>query len=130
MIEFYGWATIADSTSDSSMDGSQLVFDRIKARLQDLRSSSNVMAIEGWLNGEPRLTFAGAANHRGDFLRALDFFRTIGVEAPGSYGLLIVHDDEDPQHGNEFVTWVLARGRVEPHPDNLLSPVAPTIEDP
>ncbi len=128
-IEFYGWATISDSTADSSADGSQSAFDRLKAKLHDLRSSSRVMAIEGYLNGTPRLTLAGAANHRDEFARALDFFRSIAAEAPGSYGLLVVHDDEDPVHANAFVSWVLARGRIEPRLDTLLSPIVPTIED-
>ncbi|WP_410611889.1 Imm7 family immunity protein [Amycolatopsis sp. lyj-109] len=63
----------------------------------------------------------------------LDEIRTlvakVGRLAPGSYGLLYVHDDEHPEHRLSFRVFRLARGRVTEHADHLLSPVIPTLED-
>ncbi|MEV4597063.1 Imm7 family immunity protein [Amycolatopsis sp. NPDC049253] len=44
--------------------------------------------------------------------------------APGSYGLVQVHD-EDPVHSNEFRVGRLARGVLTEHREPLLAPVSP-----
>ncbi|MEV6641496.1 Imm7 family immunity protein [Amycolatopsis sp. NPDC051371] len=60
----------------------------------------------------------------------VDLFAKVGQLAPGSYGLLHVHDDEHPEHMLSFRVFRLARGMVTEHADHLLSPVIPTLEDP
>ncbi|MRH87981.1 hypothetical protein GFY24_11075 [Nocardia sp. SYP-A9097] len=45
----------------------------------------------------------GHPNHRGSQGdQLIKTFCRIGQLAPGSYGLLYVHDDEDPVHATEF----------------------------
>lgn len=39
--------------------------------------------------------------------------KTIGIIAPGSYGMLYVLNDEYPKHFNEFRVYALAKGNVE-----------------
>ncbi|MGR6542089.1 Imm7 family immunity protein [Paenibacillus tundrae] len=55
--------------------------------------------------------------------------KTIGVMAPGSYGMLYVFNDEHPKHFNEFNVYVLTRGNVEERNDPFLSPLIPTVAD-
>ena len=59
---------------------------------------------------------------------AIDF-RKVGKLAPGPYGLLYVHDDENPEHALNFRVFRLIRGTVTEHADHLLSPVIPTLKD-
>ncbi len=85
------------------------------------------------LNGDLHvLSVAGHRNHRCE--TALDLFRWLAINGPGSYGLLYVRDDEDFRRGgdfgNEFRVWRLARGVLEEQDDPFLSPPIPTVEDP
>ena len=60
----------------------------------------------------------------------VDLFAGVGQDAPGSYGLLYIRDDEDPNgRVNEFQVLVMRRGKVTVHPDAFLSPCIPIIED-
>lgn len=82
------------------------------------------------MNGVPFLHLAGEPNHCGTWGTAiLGIFERVGQIAPGSYGLLYVRDDESNQYPNEFRVFRLARGQVTEHPDVLLSPVIPSVED-
>ncbi|HEX7306774.1 MAG TPA: Imm7 family immunity protein [Lentzea sp.] len=82
------------------------------------------------MNGEYFIHLGGNPNHRRQNGEAVvDLFAKVGQVAPGSYGLLYVHDDEHPQHMLSFQVFRLVRGTVTEHPDHLLSPVIPTLED-
>ncbi len=83
-----------------------------------------------YTNGTPFLHVAGLANHRGEWgTGIIELFGRVGEIAPGSFGLLYVWDDEDPDHQNEFRIFRLVRGVVTEHADALLSPLIPTVED-
>jgi hypothetical protein len=60
----------------------------------------------------------------------LEAWRTIGQLAPGSYGLLYVHDDEDAGRDNSWVVYTMTRGMVAERSDTWLSPVVPVLQDP
>lgn len=82
------------------------------------------------MNGRYYVHLGGCPNRRGTHGPALiELFAQVGQLAPGSYGLLYVHDDEDPKHGLDFRVFRLARGAVTEHADRFLSPVIPTLED-
>lgn len=82
------------------------------------------------MNGRYYVHLGGCPNRRGTHGPALiELFAQVGQLAPGSYGLLYVHDDEDPKHGLDFRVFRLARGAVTEHGDRFLSPVIPTLED-
>jgi len=81
------------------------------------------------MNGEHYLHLGGCPNHGGTYGQALiNLFTEVGRLAPGSYGLLYVHDDEDPVHADGFRVFRLVRGEVTEHADHFLSPVT-TLED-
>ncbi|WP_432922328.1 Imm7 family immunity protein [Microbispora sp. CA-135349] len=129
MFLYHGWVTIRETAGLDDDDESlrrqvaairRLVDDLGDGALLDLR----------WMNGTPFLHVGGMSNHRGTWGRMiLDLFARVGDIAPGSFGLLYVWDDEDPEHHNEFRVFRLVRGAVTEHADVLLSPAVPTLED-
>lgn len=129
MFEYHGWIAIHKSAGDDEDEAAlHDIVGRIRRRLEELNSP--YLTDLRWMNGVPYLHLAGFPNHRakhGDQIIAL--FTEVGRTAPGSYGLLYTLDNEDPRHNNEFRIFRMARGQVSEHPDTLLSPSAPTIED-
>jgi hypothetical protein len=82
------------------------------------------------MNGDYYIHLGGCPNHGGRHRSTvIDLFAKVGELAPGSYGLLYLHDDEDPGHELDFRIVRLVRGAVTEHVDRLLSPVIPTLED-
>ena len=134
MFEYHGWVTIRQTAGLDDNDA------RLRQQVTEIKELLAELGSYGlldlrWMNGAPFLHLAGKPNHRGTWGTAiLGTFERVGQIAPGSYGLLYVWDDEvwddeSNQHPNEFRVFKLARGRVTEHPDVLLSPVIPAVED-
>jgi len=102
MFEYHGWITVRESAAD----------DDEQPRLRQIADE-----------------LGGFSNHRSS-PDVAELFEHVGVVAPGSYGLLHVGDDEDPDHENEVRVLRLVRGRITQHTETLLSPCIPTVEDP
>ncbi|MBO4165024.1 MULTISPECIES: Imm7 family immunity protein [Micromonospora] len=127
MFEYHGWITLR-STAEAVDDDPPLRLDEIQDLLDGLTGHGLVDLRP--VNGAYHVHLGGFPNHRGTFgADILDLFTRIGQLAPGSYGLLYVHDDEDPGHELAFRVFRLARATVTEHADRLLSPVIPTLED-
>lgn len=135
MFEFHGWATIRvpGEDTESQSIGRGGAFDAIK-RLRDAVNRAHDefcdFDVRRAGNGLISLSIHGLRNHR--YEPAIDLFRWVAAELPGSYGLLYVYDDEDHGRGsdftNEFRVWRLARGVCEEHADPFLSPYFPIVE--
>ncbi|MGW4942517.1 Imm7 family immunity protein [Actinoplanes sp. NPDC004185] len=127
MFEYHGWITLR-STAEAVDDDPPL-------RLEEIQHLVNQLAGHGLtdlrpVNGQYQVHLAGHPNHRGtQGTDVIELFGRVGALAPGSYGLLYVHDDEDPEHNLEFRVFRLMRGIVTEHADHFLSPVIPTLED-
>jgi hypothetical protein len=80
-----------------------------------------------YMNGTPFVHLGGFNNHRDDAV--VELFMRVGTVAPGSFGLLHVLDDEDPEHANDVQVLSLVRGRVTWSTESRLSPCIPTLED-
>lgn len=131
MYEYHGWITVRESAAaDDDADPDRLhgIVDELRRRIAAL--DSPYLLDLRWMNGEPFLHLGGHANHRSRPDDPDALFRTVAELAPGSYGLLHVLDDEDPEHGNEVRVLRLARGAVTEHTEPLLSPCVPALEDP
>jgi hypothetical protein len=127
MFEYHGWITLR-STPEAIDDEPPLRLGEIQALVNDLVGYA-LMDLQP-MGGEYYIHLGGCPNHRGTHGHAIiGLFAKVGQLAPGSYGLLYVHDDEDPQHGLNFRVFRLVRGAVTEHADHLLSPVIPTLED-
>ncbi|MQS16790.1 hypothetical protein F7Q99_32530 [Streptomyces kaniharaensis] len=132
MFEYHGWIRALESAADDDDDihlvdaRLRQIAEGIERRIREV-DSPHLLDLR-WMNGAVFIHFGGQPNHPDH--QILDFFREVGERAPGSYGLLHVRDDEDPAHGNEVRVVRMVRGRVSEHPEPLLSPCIPVLEDP
>lgn len=127
MFEYHGWITLR-STAEALDDEPPLRLDEIRTLVDELAGYA-LMDLQP-MNGTDYIHLGGSPNHRGQHgAEVIDLFTKVGRLAPGSYGLLYVHDDEDPEHRQDFRVFRLVRGVVTEHADHLLSPVIPTLED-
>ncbi|MGW6707443.1 Imm7 family immunity protein [Streptomyces sp. NPDC054956] len=127
MFEYHGWITVRECATDDD-DSTRLteIVQGLRHRI-DAMASPYLLDLR-WMNGEPFIHIGGFTNHRASEI--FELFSHTGMEAPGSYGLLHLRDDEDPGHENEVRVLRLARGVVTWHTEALLSPCIPTLEDP
>ncbi|WP_326704435.1 Imm7 family immunity protein [Streptomyces cyaneofuscatus] len=128
MFEYHGWITVRETAADDD-DESRLpqIVDELRLRIAQM--DSPYLLDLRWMNGEPFIHLGGYSNHRSS-PDVAGLFEQVAVVAPGSYGLLHVRDDEEPDHGNEVRVLRLVRGVVTQHTEALLSPCIPTVEDP
>lgn len=142
MYSVHGWATIwpsykNDDTVDDMLDDDQMdaLRRKIADHIQELglnrtEQQMNPFAEIRALNYTTHLWLSGSNNHAVWHEAIMDLFTYIATVAPGSYGLLYIENDEDPQHSNHFRVWVLARGAFVERGDPFLSPHFPVVEDP
>lgn len=128
MFEFHGWATIRDTAGDADLqrDPSPATVEAIQALAAEVAGTNRAVDVR-WANGDVHVWFAGCHNHRRDEI--LTFFTAVADRAPGSYGVLYVHDDEDPINSNSWTRFVMLRGNVQVEIDESLSPHIGLVED-
>ncbi|MYW65912.1 hypothetical protein GTY65_17895 [Streptomyces sp. SID8379] len=128
MFEYHGWITVRESVrADDDEAGLPGIVDELRLRVAAL--DSPYLLDLRWMNGEPFLHVGGHSNHRAS-PDVVALYEHVAAVAPGSYGLLHIRDDEDPDHGNEVRVVRLARGTLTHHTEALLSPCVPAVEDP
>jgi len=134
MIEYQGWATIREAYREEDEDEAalDLIASDLITRVRGLAKRPWCEATFCNFNGAQRLSVMGYRNHAtGDWPDVYAMFEWIAENAPGSYGILSCHDDEDPQGlDNEFQIFVLRRGQLTRGNDRHLSPYIPMVEDP
>lgn len=132
MIEYHGWVNIWDTVFvDESDDSRRLAIAAdVRSRLEELSNATRILELR-WINGQCILCIAGSTNHRTqDVTEVIRLFEWIAKVAPGSYGLLYLLDDEDPQgKDDEFQIFKIAKGKMTIEKDRLLSPCQTEIFD-
>lgn len=132
MFEVFGWAVVRANTYDSDNGAERAIVDELERRAKTVRIKGQVSVhLDLALNGDTHaVSVAGSRNHRYELV--IDLFRWLAEAAPGSYGVLYVHDDEgaNSDRANAFTVYRLVRGTLGEYRDHLLSPLIPTIEDP
>lgn len=131
MVELHGWALIRESfTADSEEDNIGRIVSSLSQEIKKLEIDEKLLRIV-YCNGEASVTATKFANHFSDDIKGIiNFFKHITLVAPGSYGLLYLHDDEDTNgFDNAFQVFVLSKGCFELHQDSFLSPYIPVVED-
>lgn len=131
MFEYHGWATVRSSPGEEGDEGlSASLLSGIETLLTGLNEGPGLAHLQ-IANGDTQISLSGMRNHRsGQGDQVIETFCRIASMAPGSYGLLYVWDDEDPDADrNEFQVFVMGRGKVTRQADTFLSPRIPTIED-
>jgi hypothetical protein len=128
MYEYHGWAVILDSTGKEG-SGASAIYERVTQYIELLKSDTDVFELKE-INGQYHLWLSGLNDHEPTSkYDPVEIMQTIGVMAPGSYGLLYVFNDQNEHHANEFKVYVLARGLVKLKEDQFLSPIIPVIAD-
>lgn len=131
MVELHGWALLRENfTADNEDTHIEQIISRIAQKIEDTRIESNLLRID-YSNGEATVTVTRFTNHLSDDIkRIIDLFKQIAIIAPGSYGLLYLHNDEDTTGlSNAFQVYVLSKGTVTLQQDPFLSPFFPTVEE-
>jgi hypothetical protein len=130
MFEYHAWVTVQSSAGDEEDTGEDAAFEAVEREIQSLDGGTTAVSLR-WVNGMAQLHMSGFLNHAsGEGQQVVDTFRRVGQVAPGSYGLLYIRDDEDPQgRRNEFQVIVMRRGQTFTEKDSFLSPCIPVIED-
>ena len=127
MIEFNGWVHLALSTDGEGEDNATSAVQALLPLVDSIRGQATFPLIEA-RNGYYHLHVAGSANHKGqDWTETMELLQEAVKRFPGAYGLVYLWDDEDPQHHNEFIVYVVRRGTVERRRDPFLSPCDPII---
>ena len=128
MFEYHGWITVRETAAndDDETRGGLLVAELRRHSAQ--WPSPYLLDLRG-MTGAPYTHLGGSSNHRSS-PDVVGLFEHVAVVAPGSYGLLHFHDDEEPDRENEIRVLRLVRGTITQHREALLSPYIPTVEDP
>lgn len=131
MLEFHGWLTVFSSPgeTETELEDDVMAIERLRTLVDKLNAPPGLVDLRT-VNGQGQWHFGGSTNHRThDVDDLLSLVRDIARAAPGSYGLVYLHDDESDTKSNEFSVLVVSRGRVVEHKDPFLSPVIPVVED-
>ena len=124
MFEYHGWISIRYHTHDTNEEKQTLCVKKVA----ELASAYNFPLVKDLqYNGLETIHFAGQHNHFSP--KVPDFFSKVGEIALGSYGLLFILDDEDPDHYNQFQKFTLIRGKISRTIEESLSPFIPIVED-
>ena len=129
MVTYNGWAIIRDTyTDDFNFDKEASIVNLINNKLSTFHYDNEFYDLRN-INGNHHLTIQAGHNHRHNEI--IEFFKWIAEIAPGSFGLLYIHDDEDllRQNENRFKVWRMRRGTVDELDDTFLSPLNPAVED-
>jgi len=128
MFEFHGWAVLRWAENATTGDAQMAA---IRQALDSARSDFSTAAIVTPGNELKIVCVHGLRSHRTPSIQHL--FAVIAKEAPESYGLLYLRDDEDARgldFENRFRVWRVARGECTEMADPFLSPCIPVIELP
>ena len=126
MLEFHGWAKIREAYREINEDDTKLDVAISKLR-KFIADQYSFYAVVEETNGSFHLCTTGESNHWRD--PVLELFEFIAQVAPGSYGLLYIHDGENVDAHNEFQVWVLKKGKLQKRSDPFLSPYFPEVEE-
>jgi hypothetical protein len=132
VIQWHGWATILDSPSqeDHWPDAPDATLDRVRRVMDEYDERGNEVVDLRCMNGFWHVWLSGNHNHNHIAADLRNLYASLAEVAPGSYGVLYVFDDEDPEHGNEWIVWVMRRGQITSRLDLDLSPHIGGVEDP
>ena len=130
MVQMYGWANIRESyLEDCEEENMPAINNNLRNKIADFSWHNGMINLK-YLNGDLILTFALSINRmRQETYEAFDLYNYIAEIAKGSYGLIYLHDDENPEKDNQFQVYILVRGQIRLSEDLFLSPLIPTVED-
>ena len=128
MTELHGWLAVRDTPADEDRLPPDET-ERIMNGVREIAAETDCVKLTP-ANGELYLSTLFCSNHRTPEVdEIIGAYRKIAELASGSYGMILLRDDEDSAHSNEFVTYIFKRGICSVRTDSDFSPCIPTIED-
>jgi hypothetical protein len=129
MFEYHGWVSVSDSPGESDTSKLNFLIEDIKSFIGSIKDREGFIELHV-ANGACHIAVSGMLNRFSDEVKNIfDLYKFISRKACGSYGVLYTRDSDDDLRENEFVVFVLAKGRLTEKKDVLLSPCNPVIED-
>lgn len=131
-MELHGWFTIREAFREEDESEEKLAgaIAQIEIAIEQL-SEFNLFAKLMVQNGTYNLLINGNFNHQnGRWMEVISLVELVSTIAPGSFGVLHFHDDEDCDgRENQFQKLVLKKGKVQTYIDEHLSPVFGALEE-
>ena len=132
MVEVHGWFTVREAfrEEDEADDALLDAISRIEAKIENL-NKFNLFATMLSQNGAHNLLINGNFNHLDSrWKEVTDLVELVARIAPGSFGILHVHNDEDETGlDNQFQAVVMKKGELQTHVEQKLSPVLGELEE-
>ncbi|MBR3045937.1 MAG: hypothetical protein IKI45_15840 [Oscillospiraceae bacterium] len=129
MVELYAWLSVRETAADED-DLPPEQPARILASVQEILRRADCGIRLQYMNGQPYLQTAFCANHRTAETDAIiGTYSRIAKAASGSYGVLYLRDDADPQYHNDMQVYYFRRGAVTHGIMPEFSPCIPKLED-
>ena len=127
MIELHGWMKLSEVYEDEDACSPDTL-SGIREQVQQILNTHGLQII--YRNGEAFLETLFCSNHRTEEINTiLDAYTETAKAATGSYGMLWIRDDEDPERFNAFQVYIFKHGKQYLQEDTMLSPCIPEIED-
>ena len=129
MVELYAWMSVHETAADEDALTPEAL-KRIMASVQEILRQTDCGIRLQYMNGQPCLQTAFCANHRAAETDAIiGTYCRIAETASGSYGVLYLRDDADPQYHNDMQVYYFRRGAVTHGIMLEFSPCIPKLED-
>ena len=129
MVELYAWLSVHETAADEDALTPEAL-KRIMASVQDILRQPDCGIRLQYMNGQPCLQTAFCANRRTAETDAIiGTYCRIAETASGSYGVLYLRDDADPQYHNDMQVYTFRRGAVTHGIAPDFSPCIPKLED-
>jgi len=129
MTELHAWMTVIETAADEDTIPPEILRQRTE-RVRSIIAQNTCGIVPEYRNGQLFLQTLCCANHRTpEFGEIIRIYRQIAETADGSYGMIWLRDDEDPQYQNAMQAFIIKRGRLVQTADPFFSPCIPEIED-
>ncbi|MBR2085580.1 MAG: hypothetical protein IJ906_00320 [Oscillospiraceae bacterium] len=126
MIELHGWMKLSEIYEDEDTCSPDTLSD-IREQVHQILNTHGLQITSR--NGEAFLETLFCSNHRTEEIGSiLDAYTETAKAATGSYGMLWIRDDENPEHFNAFQVYCFKHGKRYLQEDTMLSPCIPEIE--
>ena len=132
MIELHGWFRIREAFQEVHESEEKLADAIVQIGLAiDELSESNLFAKLVTQNGSHTLLMNCNFNHRDSrWIATIGLVELVSRIAPGSFGILHFHDDEDRGgRENQFQKLVVKKGKILTYVDEHLSPIFDELEE-
>lgn len=132
MVELHGWFTIREAFREED-DADEALADAISIVQEAIESLNGPSLFAKVLtqNGAHSLLINGNFNHLDSrWVGVVELVELIAKVAPGSFGVLHFHNDEDKSGlDNQFQALVMKKGKIQTLVDPNFSPVFAELEE-